>query len=65
MKDAPLKSEQATNSGHERFLKSQTLEKIPRDIVVKRTADLEELVEATSNPSNHRMQTRGTKANVS
>ena len=61
MKDAPPKSEQAGNSRGDRFLKSQTLEKIPRDFVVKRTADLQEIAEAGQSNGPQLRRTRGTK----
>lgn len=45
MENAPAKTERDPAPGHGRFLRSQTLESIPRDLVVKRAADLEEIAE--------------------
>lgn len=58
MNEAPLKAEK-NNPAHGRFLRSQTLENIPRDLVVKRTADLQEIADVTA-----RQQKRKPKANV-
>ena len=54
MNAAPLKSDQATHPTQGRFLRSQTLQAIPRDLVVKRTADLEDIAEIR--PDTHRQK---------
>lgn len=66
MKDAPPKSERTSNAGQERFLRSQTLENIPRDLVTKRTTDLEQIVEVQnqSEPRRQTQQKPRTRANV-
>ena len=62
MNGAPVRPERANNPGQGRFLRSQTLENIPRDLVVRRTADLEEIAEVRYVESNR--QKRKPKANV-
>ena len=60
MHNAPIKTEQ----GQGRFLRSQTLENIPRDLVVKRTADLEEIAEVRHQNESNRQPKRKPRANV-
>ena len=62
MNNAPVKTEQGQGQG--RFLRSQTLERIPRDLVVKRAADLEEIAEVRHQNESNRQQKRKPKANV-
>ena len=62
MNGAPVRPEKSNNLGQGRFLRSQTLENIPRDLVVKRTADLEEIAEVRYVETNR--QKRKPKANV-
>lgn len=62
MEAAPVKAEKAPNQEQGRFLRSQTLESIPRDLVVKRTADLEEIAEIRQESSNK--QKRKQRGNV-
>ena len=62
MNTAPVKSERTNNPSQGMFLRSQTLENIPRDLVVRRTADLEEIAEVRTESA--RQQKRKTKANV-
>ena len=57
MRDAPIKTEQAASQG--RFLRSQTLLSIPRDLVVKRTANLEEIAEVRADSRSQRGKPRG------
>lgn len=57
-----MKSERTNNPSQGMFLRSQTLENIPRDLVVRRTADLEEIAEVRTESA--RQQKRKTKANV-
>ena len=59
MKDAPFKSDQAANPSQGRFLRSQTLQSIPRDLVVKRTADLEEIAEVRADSRAQKGKPRG------
>lgn len=58
MDEAPVRAEQSGNPGQGRFLRSQTLENIPKDLVVNRTADLQELV------NNSRPRRKAANANV-
>ena len=62
MNGAPVRPEKSNNLGQGRFLRSQTLESIPRDLVVKRTAGLEEIAEVRYVETNR--QKRKPKANV-
>ena len=62
MNGAPVRPEKSNNPGQGRFLRSQTLENIPRDLVVKRTADLEEIAEVRYVETNR--QKRKPRANV-
>ena len=62
MNAAPAKPEKSNYPAQGKFLKSQTLENIPKDLVVKRTANLEDLAEMRCKPG--RQQKRTTRANV-
>ena len=64
MNDAPAKSERAPNHGQGRFLRSQTLANIPRDLVVKRTADLEEIADVRYQSESGHQQKRKPRTNV-
>ena len=58
MKSAPFRSEKSSDPRQGMFLRSQTLEQIPKDLVVKRTADLEEIAEVRYQSESSRSQKR-------